>query len=75
MKNNNKIIINLDQLDIFLLKEFKEFVKDEIDDPRQIGKVEYKIWDIIVTATIAILCNNDDTTDMHDFIVSKKNIF
>ncbi len=75
MKNNNKTIINLNDLDITLLKEFKKYVKEEVDDPRQLGKVEYKIWDIIVTATIAILCNNDNTTDMHDFIVSKRDFF
>ncbi len=67
--------INIEDLDISLLKNFKDYIKNEIDDPRQPWKTEYKIWDILVTSIIAILCNNDDTVDMHDFIVSKEKFF
>lgn len=49
--------------------------KKEVNDPKQPWKVEYKLWDIIVTSTIAILCNNDELVDMHDFIISKKTFF
>ena len=67
--------INVEELDISLLRNFKDYVKKEVDDPRQPWKTEYKIWDILVTSIIAILCNNDELIDMYDFIVSKKNFF
>ena len=67
--------INLEDLDISLLKNFKDYVKAEVDDPRQPWKTEYKLWDILVTSIIAILCNNDEVIDMYDFIVSKKDFF
>ena len=75
MKNNNNLELNIDDFDISLLKEYKNFVKKEVADPRQPWKVEYKLWDIIVTATIAILCNNDELVDIHDFIKSKREFF
>ncbi len=52
--------INVEDLDITLLKNFKDYIKSEVDDPRQPWKTEYKIWDILVTSIIAILCNNDE---------------
>lgn len=75
MKNNNNLELNIDDFDISLLKEYKNFVKKKVADPRQSWKVEYKLWDIIVTATIAILCNNDELVDIHDFIKSKREFF
>ena len=65
--------INLEDLDISLLKNFKDYVKTKVDDPRQPWKTEYKLWDILVTSIVAILCNNDEVIDMYDFIVSKKD--
>ena len=67
--------IIVEDLDISLLKNFKNYIKNELDDPRQPWKTEYKIWDILVTSIIAILCNNDELIDMYDFIVSKKDFF
>ena len=67
--------INLEDLDISLLKNFKDYVKTKVDDPRQPWKTEYKLWDILVTSIVAILCNNDEVIDMYDFIVSKKDFF
>ena len=67
--------IIVEDLDISLLKNFKNYIKNEVDDPRQPWKTEYKIWDILVTSIIAILCNNDELIDMYDFIVSKKDFF
>jgi len=67
--------INIEDLDISLLKNFKDYIKHEVDDPRQPWKTEYKIWDILVTSIIAILCNNDELIDMYDFIISKEKFF
>ena len=67
--------IIVEDLDISLLKNFKNYIKNEVDDPRQPWKTEYKIWDILVTSIIAILCYNDELIDMYDFIVSKKDFF
>ena len=67
--------INVEDLDIALLKNFKDYVKKEVGVPRQPWKTKYKIWDILVTSIIAILCNNDELVDIHDFIVSKKVFF
>ena len=67
--------IIVEDLDISLLKNFKNYIKNEVDDPRQPWKTEYKIWDILVTSIIAILCNNNELIDMYDFIVSKKDFF
>lgn len=72
---NSNLKFKIDDLDISLLKEYKNYVKKEIDDPRQQWKIEYKLWDIIVTSTIAIICNNDEIVDIHDFIVEKKDFF
>jgi len=75
MKEKNNLNIKIENLNISLLKEYKNYIKKNVDDPRKPWKVEYKLWDIIVTSTIAILCNNDELVDMHDFIISKKSFF
>ncbi len=67
--------INVEDLDISLLKNFKDYIKNEVDDPRQPWKTEYKLWDILVTSIVAIFCNNDELVDMYDFIVSKEKFF
>lgn len=75
MKEKNNLNLKIENFDISLLKQYKNYIKKEVDDPRQPWKIEYKLWDIIVTSTIAILCNNDEMVDMHDFITSKINFF
>ena len=75
MKEKNNLKLNIEDFNISLLKQYKDYVKKEVDDPRQPWKVEYKLWDILVTSTIAILCNNNEIVDMHDFITSKKDFF
>ena len=65
--------IIVEDLDISLLKNFKNYIKNEVDDPRQPWKTEYKIWDILVTSIIAILCNNDELICM--ILLFLKKIF
>ncbi len=65
---------NINVEDISLLKNFKDYIKNEVDDPRQPWN-RYKIRDILVTSIIAIRCNNDELGDIHDFIVFKEKFF
>lgn len=63
--------ISIEQLDKNNIILFKEKMK-KINDPRQQSKTSFKIWDIIVTAFISVLANQNSWDEIHDFV--EKNI-
>ena len=69
-----KFEINIDDFDKKAIIEFKDNLKS-LYDPRQKGKRIYKIWDIVVTAFIAILANQNTWEEIHDFVEIKYDFF
>ena len=69
-----KYEITLDELDKNLIIEFKEKMKG-LSDSRQKSKRIYKIWDIVVTAFIAILADQNTWEEIHDFVDIKYDFF
>lgn len=53
---------------VSILKNLKEQLKKGITDVRQQGKIEYKIWDIIVCGVVANYACVYDWNDIHDFV-------
>ena len=71
----NKFGINkIEDIDIAILKQLKEKLK-ELTDSRQQSKISYKIWDIIICVILANLTNINDWEDIPSFVESKKDFF
>lgn len=66
--------ISIEQLDKNNIILFKEKMK-KINDPRQQSKTSFKIWDIIVTAFISVLANQNSWDEIHDFVEKKYSFF
>jgi Transposase len=69
-----KYEISIDDLDKTAIISFKEDMK-KLSDSRQKSKRVYKIWDVIVTAFIAVLANQDTWEEIHDFVEVKYDFF
>lgn len=69
-----KYEITIEDLDKTALSQFKDEMK-KLSDSRQKSKTSYKIWDIIVTAFIAVLANQDTWDEIHDFVEHKYAFF
>lgn len=69
-----KYEISIDDLDKTAIKNFKEEMK-KLTDSRQKHKRIYKIWDIVVTAFIAVLCDQNTWEEIHDFVDIKYDFF
>lgn len=48
----------------------KKQIKDKLIDPRQHSKIIYKVWDIVITVFLGILCNCNDWDDVEVFAKS-----
>ena len=78
-KNNNlsiikKYSVSLEQLNKNNIIMFKEELK-KLHDPRQKSKTSFKLWDIVVTAFIAVLANQNTWDDIHEFVKYKYSFF
>lgn len=60
-------IKTIDEIDTAVLKELKERFKT-LTDKRQKGKVIYKIWDVVITATVANFADIYEWEDIHEFV-------
>lgn len=69
-----KYQISIEDLDINNLKEFKEQMKN-LSDSRQKIKCTYKIWDVVTTAFIAVLANQNTWDEIHQFVEIKFDFF
>ena len=69
-----KFEISIDDFDKKAIIEFKESLKS-LYDSRQKGKRVYKIWDIVITAFIAILADQNTWEEIHDFVEIKYDFF
>ena len=69
-----KYEISIDDLDKKAIIEFKEEMK-KLYDSRQKSKKVYKIWDIVVTAFIAVLANQNTWEQIHQFVEVKYDFF
>lgn len=70
MKTNENIEIK--KIGTQKLKRLKEDLK-ELEDPRQKGKITYKIWDIVVVVILAVLSDCNDWEEIEDFANDKKD--
>ena len=61
-------------LNINILKRLKEAMKN-LTDTRQQGKINYKIWDIVVCVIISVLCGKKDWEEIEDFVIEKYDFF
>ena len=61
-------------LNVTVLKRLKEAMKD-LTDSRQQGKINYKIWDIVVCVIISVLCGKKDWEEIEDFVTEKYDFF
>ena len=59
---------------VTVLKRLKEAMKD-LTDSRQQGKINYKIWDIVVCVIISVLCGKKDWEEIEDFVTEKYVFF
>ena len=66
--------ITIDDFDKNAIIEFKEEMKN-LSDIRQKAKCKYKIWDIVVTAFIAILADQNTWEEIHEFVDIKYDFF
>lgn len=66
--------ISIDDLDKNAIIEFKEEMK-KLSDSRQKSKCVYKIWDIVVTAFIAVLADQNTWEEIHEFVDIKYDFF
>ena len=78
-KNNSlsiikKYSVSLEQLDKNNIIMFKEEIK-KIHDSRQKSKTSFKLWDIVVTAFIAVLANQNTWNEIHEFVKYKYSFF
>lgn len=69
-----KYQISIEDLDKTAIKNFKEEMK-KLTDSRQKNKRVYKIWDIVVTAFIAVLSDQNTWEEIHDFVNIKYDFF
>lgn len=69
-----KYEISIEDLDKTAIKNFKEEMK-KLTDSRQKNKRVYKIWDIVVTAFIAVLADQNTWEEIHDFVDIKYDFF
>ena len=69
-----KYEISIEDLDRTAIKNFKEEMK-KLTDSRQKNKRVYKIWDIVVTAFIAVLSDQNTWEEIHDFVNIKYDFF
>lgn len=69
-----KYEISIEDLDKNAIIEFKEEMK-KLSDSRQKSKRIYKIWDIVVTAFIAVLADQNTWEEIHDFVDIKYDFF
>lgn len=65
-KNN----IKLDDISEENILNLKNEIKVKVTDSRQKGKIRYKVWDIVITAFLAIICNCNDWDDIVVFAES-----
>lgn len=65
---------SIDKLDKNSIIEFKEEMK-KLTDTRQKSKKVYKIWDIVVTAFISVLANQNTWEEIHTFVELKYDFF
>lgn len=72
LKLLDKYKVNIEELNYTALRDSKEKVK-LLSDGREKGKVQYKIWDIVIVSFLAILGNCNDWEEIHDFAVLKKD--
>lgn len=63
--------IVIDDIPAKMILDFKDKIKKEITDPRQKGKVVYKVWDIVIVVFLATICNCNDWDDIVTFAKSK----
>lgn len=68
IKRNNIVI---DDIPDKLISNLKGTIKKEIKDPRQQGKIDYKVWDIVIVVFLATICNCNDWDDIVTFAKSK----
>ena len=61
-------------LNVTVLKRLKDAMKD-LTDSRQHGKINYKIWDIVVCVIISVLCGKKDWEEIEDFVTEKYDFF
>ena len=52
-------------------KDLKDDIKENITDNRQKGKITYKVWDIIITVFLAIICKCNDLDEEVVFAKAK----
>lgn len=69
-----KYEIAIEDLDKNSIIEFKEEMK-KLSDSRQKSKRIYKIWDIVVTAFIAVLAGQNTWEEIHNFVDVKYDFF
>lgn len=69
-----KYEISIEDLDRNAIIEFKEEMK-KLSDSRQKSKRVYKIWDIVVTAFIAVLADQNTWEEIRDFVDIKYDFF
>ena len=71
----NKFGLNsFKDLNVTVLKRLKVAMKD-LTDSRQQGKINYKIWDIVVCVIISVLCGKKDWEEIKDFVTEKYDFF
>lgn len=75
--NEQKYLLNkygittIEDIDVAILKQLKENLKD-LTDYRQQSKISYKIWDIVICVILANLTNISDWQDIPTFVESKQ---
>ncbi len=69
-----KYAVSIDDLDKNSIIDFKEKIK-YLTDSRQKSKKVYKIWDIVVTAFISVLANQNTWDEIHEFVEVKYDFF
>lgn len=69
-----KYEISIEDLDKNTIIDFKNEMK-KLTDSRQKTKRIYKIWDVVVTAFIAVLADQNTWEEIHDFVDIKYDFF
>ena len=47
-------------------------ILEKMPDPRQAWKIKYKLSDILLIGLIAVTCNANSASEIHDFAVARK---
>ena len=63
--------LNINDVTEEAIMNLKNKIKVEKIDNRQQGKITYKVWDIVITVFLAVLCNCNDWDDIETFAKSK----